>query len=91
LLGESIQNDTKPIRSSRSLRRISEQLGIPKSTLADWKRRGIWGGVLVGDRRADEPAAVDAGEPVAPHEPGDPLARDPVAGLGQPGRGWNGA
>ena len=41
--------------------------------------------VLVADRRADEPAAVDAREMVAPHEPGDPLARDVVAGLGEVG------
>lgn len=32
--------------------------------------------VLVADRRADEPAAMDAREMVTPHQPRDPLARD---------------
>ncbi len=41
--------------------------------------------VLVADRRADEPAAVDAREVVAPHEPRDPLAGHVVAGLGEVG------
>jgi len=41
------------------------------------------GGVLVADRRAHEPSAVDACEPVPAHEPGDPLARDMSAHLGQ--------
>ena len=42
-------------------------------------------GILVADRRAHEPPAVDAREMVAPHQPGDPLARDVVPGLGEVG------
>jgi len=43
--------------------------------------------MLVADRGAHEPAAVDAGQTVDPHEPGDPLARHPVPGLGERGIG----
>ncbi len=39
--------------------------------------------MLVADRRADEAAAVDAREVVGAHEPGDPLARDVAARLGE--------
>ena len=42
-------------------------------------------GVLGADRRAHEPAAMDAREMVTPHQPRDPLARDVEAGIGEVG------
>jgi hypothetical protein len=39
--------------------------------------------MLVGDRRPDEPPSMDAGDVQAVHEPGDPLAGDREAGLGE--------
>jgi hypothetical protein len=39
--------------------------------------------MLVGDRRPDEPAAVDAGDVQGAHEPSDALAGDCEACLGE--------
>jgi len=42
-------------------------------------------GILVADRRPDDPAAVDPREMVPPHQPRDPLARDVEAGIREVG------
>ena len=48
-------------------------------------RSGKGAACLVADRRAHEAAAMDAREMLGPHEPGDPLARDVEAGVGEVG------
>ena len=82
-------DDRRQIAGARPRRELGD-VGDPESVGA--RRRevpvdevGEGRRVLVADRRAHEAATMDAREMLGPHEPGDPLARDAVARLGEVG------